>query len=734
MHLKKLELSGFKSFARPTALEFPSTVTAIVGPNGSGKSNVVEGVRWVLGEQSLKTLRGKKGEDLIWNGSPEVPRVGRAQVTLTFDNQDGRIPLEFTEVSIGRKIFRDGLGEYTLNDSTVRLKDIIELVARVGLGETKHNIIGQGEVDRMLLASARDRREMLEEALGLRVHQLKKNEAERKLAATEENVAQVEALVREIAPHLKFLRLQAKRAEERSEYEAELKNLEAVYCAREAADIAGEQYRRDAMRSPFAEREARVRSEAERITREMDECERQLAALDKENVEDHEIAALETRRRELERELGRLEGKLDAERASGGRESVKAVDLHYVREEIQRFLADMRTILEEEDNIETVRSHLLALLEDLDELLQDITRGKVAAGGAPPPASAALAELEAAVGRAQKEITALGAQIESRAAHRSREQSEHRALQQKLRALDQALRALREEERDIAVNLERLRFDEDRIRAREEALAAECARAGLRREDLAGVSVAGFDDMPIADLRHKIERLRIKCEEVGRIDPAVMDEYRETESRHAFLTKEIEDLKQAASSLKGLIKELEQIIERDFKAGFSKIREEFNAYFKIIFGGGKASLDFVKEERPETDEFGETIASEAAEPAEEGIEISVEIPRKRIKGLQMLSGGERALASIALLFAFTAVNPPPFLILDETDAALDEANSQKYAAILKELSKKTQLLLVTHNRETMKAAGVLYGVTMGDDGVSRLLSLKLEEAEVYTNR
>ncbi len=122
------------------------------------------------------------------------------------------------------------------------------------------------------------------------------------------------------------------------------------------------------------------------------------------------------------------------------------------------------------------------------------------------------------------------------------------------------------------------------------------------------------------------------------------------------------------------------------------------------------------------------------EKSEEGIEIGVDLPGKRIKGLAMLSGGERALTSIALLFAITAVNPPPFLVLDETDAALDEANSQRYAAILKELAKKTQLILITHNRETMKAAGILYGVTMGDDGVSRLLSLKLEEAEVYTNR
>lgn len=232
MYLKKLELSGFKSFAKTTILEFPSRITGIVGPNGAGKTNIKDAIQWVLGEQSMKSLRSKKGEDLIWNGSPaslsgrpQVPRMGKASITLLFDNKDGKIPLGFEEVALGRKIFRDGLNEYSLNNSQVRLKDVVELMARLGLGETKHNIIGQGEVDRLLLASGRERREMLEEALGLRVYQLKKDEAERKLDATDRNMRQAEALVREIAPHLKFLRRQAQRAEARESVGEELHGL-----------------------------------------------------------------------------------------------------------------------------------------------------------------------------------------------------------------------------------------------------------------------------------------------------------------------------------------------------------------------------------------------------------------------------------------------------------------------------------------------------------------------------
>jgi chromosome segregation protein len=240
-------------------------------------------------------------------------------------------------------------------------------------------------------------------------------------------------------------------------------------------------------------------------------------------------------------------------------------------------------------------------------------------------------------------------------------------------------------------------------------------------------------------MRRKIDRLRAKLEEIGGIDESVVKEYQETEARHSFLTAELADLKQAQISLRELIKELEKHVKEDFKKGFAKIKDEFHNYFRIIFGGGRATLQLVdipiRAAAAEDEESAlAEVQEEGRRPTVEGIDINIDLPRKRIKGLAMLSGGERALTAIALLFSITAVSPPPFLMLDETDAALDEANSQRYGAILKELSQKTQLLLVTHNRETMKSASVLYGVTMGDDGVSKMLSLKLEEAEVYTNR
>ena len=733
--MKRLELSGFKSFAKTTVLEFPSRITAIVGPNGSGKSNIAEAVRWVLGEQSMKSLRGKKGEDLIWNGSPQIARMGKASVSLLFDNSNGRIPIEFGEVILGRKIFRDGSNEYSLNQSPVRLKDVAELMARVGLGETKHNIIAQGEVDRALLASPRERREMLEEALGLRVYHLKKGDAERKLAATGQNMGQTEALIRELAPHLKFLRSQVKRAEARERIGAELRESERVWIAREREAIEREERETAARYGPLLARHAVLREEIGRLEKEIAATEGD-SQNEKETAPAGMDAAPVSRRQALEREIGRLEGKLEAElEKAGSSEPRRAASMNAAAEEVRAALAEIRTLLEEERDLESARPHLLALTEDIDRALDAAESGAAPMrrgilGGAE---SGAIREIEHAIRSLQEELERIGKEVAAGEILRRKELDAARKARENLRSLDAALRKKKDEEREIVLSRERLKFDETRIRERREEFMREVRTASVEEADLSAAAVLDpkYAAVSQGELRRKIERLRARLEEAGGIDEAVAKEYEAAEARYLFLTKELEDLRQATASLRALVKELDGHIKKDFKEGLAKIKEEFHNYFRIIFGGGAARLRITKQESTIKED---ALEEEAGEENGEGVEIGVDLPRKRIHGLAMLSGGERALTATALLFAITAVNPPPFLVLDETDAALDEANSRRYANILGELAKKTQLILVTHNRETMKCAGVLYGVTMGDDGVSRLLSLKLGEAEEYTDR
>jgi chromosome segregation protein len=214
----------------------------------------------------------------------------------------------------------------------------------------------------------------------------------------------------------------------------------------------------------------------------------------------------------------------------------------------------------------------------------------------------------------------------------------------------------------------------------------------------------------------------------------IKKEFEEVTSRDQYLSKEIEDLQKSAETLKTLIADLDLQLDIQFKDGILKINKAFGEYFVLMFGGGSASLEVIKEQKRKKKSDSEFIlddndgSDEEDDAGEEGIEVAVSLPNKRVKGLSMLSGGERALTSIALLFAISQVNPPPFIILDETDAALDEANSRKYGDMVENLAKHSQLIVITHNRETMSRAGILYGITMGTDGYSKLLSVKFDEA------
>lgn len=289
---------------------------------------------------------------------------------------------------------------------------------------------------------------------------------------------------------------------------------------------------------------------------------------------------------------------------------------------------------------------------------------------------------------------------------------------------------------EIKLRSERITSIEDEFKLELQEAAALVGRAIL---DFEQVEISA--EQAQAESRHEqeerrkaIERIKIRLEDSGAGNGEdVLKEYNEAKDRDAFLTREIEDLLRSAETLKTLIKDLSEKLDTEFKTGVEKINTQFQEFFRLMFNGGTANLQVIREvkrRRKSETELLETEDEEdfIEEEGEEGIDINITLPQKRIKGLMMLSGGERALTSIALLFAISQVNPPPFIILDETDAALDEANSRKYGDMIDNLSKYSQLILITHNRETMSRAGVLYGVTMSSEGASNVLSIKFDDA------
>jgi chromosome segregation protein len=727
--LKSIELNGFKSFGKKSELSFTSPIAAIVGPNGSGKSNVAEAFRFVLGEQSMKSLRSRKGEDLIWGGSPGMPRSNRASVRVIFDNKAHSLALDFPEVIIERVVYRDGVNEYSINGSKVRLKDVTALLSQANVGSSGYHIISQGEADRVLSASPRERREMVEEALGLKAYQHKKAESEKKLEETDKNIAEAGLLRREIGPHLTYLRKQVEKIEKAKELQDDLAVKLSDYLTRENAYITQESAGLAGIRHDLL-----VAQDA--VGQAVNEAEVMLSRSSTEGDEAHatKIAGVEERlgrarirREEASRALGRAEGELSALRATTVRsvsheEAIGASVVHAFVDDVSEGIT---RALGSTDTSEIAST--LALLKERIAQFQLLIGGVVEQSS---PSQNVAQEAAVRVGALTEEFTAAQkeeAECEQMLTDARQEMSRTREA---FFVAERELISKRAEEREIVSRLSQCESRLEEMKGLRERFEEE-VREGIV---LIGGASLSFESETIPegalseerrvqeDRRRTIERLKIKIEEYrgGNVDE-VMKEYTETRERDEFLAREIGDLERSALSLRSIIEELDQSIDERFKSGLSLIRTEFNTFFTELFGGGSATLDL---ERARTPEEGE----EADPESMAGLSVSVQLPRKQARGLEVLSGGERALTSIALIFAMSQVNPPPFLILDETDAALDEANSRRYASIVETLAKRSQLILITHNRATMSAAGELYGVTMGQDGVSKLLSVKLDEA------
>lgn len=756
MYLKKLELNGFKSFATKTALDFlpdcdiagggKCGITAIVGPNGSGKSNVADAIRWAIGEQSSKNLRGKKSEDVIFAGTEDKARLGTASVTLYFDNTDKRIPIEFSEVAITRKVHRNGEGEYLINGSRVRLLDVVDLLAKAGVGKDSYCVITQGMSDAVLNATPLERRAIFEDAAGVKQYQIEKERALRKLESTRENLARVDSLTIEIEPHLKNLRRQAEKASQAKDIALKLRSKQELLYSYLWHAFSEERGSLVSRRRDIEEAITKLEEETVRLEERSKRAAAAMETNDREEVIETEIGKLREELNAVIRETSILEGRREAEvEKQKEREEVEIipVDLPFVQarlEEIsglQAELIDKLTHVEKLEDLQDIREFANVVRQRVADLRAQAGEGNVkmkkimAISDAEREAVAArMAEIESELARlresarmAEAKVTEKSAELTAvREAGRAEREAYFQA-EKEFREKEHLLQRKKDELNDLKVGLAR-------VEVREEDLTA------LVREELSvAPETLQYDGTPVERerLEREVARLKVEVEHVGTIDPLIVDEFQETEKRFTFLSTESEDLKKAAESLKEVIKEMDHKIDAAFKDAFKEIDKRFAEYFKIIFGGGKASLEIVKvklrksaeEGVEDEDELGDVEAT--PEAYEVGIEIAACPPGKRIHNLSMLSGGERSLTSLALLFAIISHNPPPFAVLDEVEAALDEANSRRFSKMLAELSEHTQFIAITHNRETMAQAGLLYGVTMAKDGVSKLLSVRLDQ-------
>ena len=786
MFLQKVEIQGFKSFAQKTILEFPRPgqgcplvrngvvisdserlkggvcgIACVVGPNGAGKSNIVDAIRWVLGEQSLKSLRGKKSQDVIFSGSEKKSRLSLASVTLHINNEDGTMPVDYKEVMISRRIYRNGESEYRVNKSRVRLQDILMLVAKSNFGQKSYSIVSQGSIDQVIMANANERKDYFDEAVGVKPFQLKRDQSLNKLESAWNNLRQVDALLAEIKPRLNSLTRQVKRLEKREKVEAKLKETQRQYYGWQFQQL-NRQLKK--LKPDLDEGEANLSARA----KELQALQSQLQSLEKEDSRSKVFNELQRKyqqaldqKNKLAEERLILQNKIELAKQ-------RLVD-KIVPLAMSEIVAQLKAIDRLEQNLlinlESNQPAKLAQAKEDARQLAKLIKDLVEKLENPKTKEKVKAQLDVDL---IKDLEAVGKDLvevarQSELARKSIENFNQAEEQKKGKFFDlqRQITGKQNQYNQLAGQVSEFRVEMAKLETRQQDLKQEIKQELVELKWLDGYRAEKIDE---DELKTEISQLKHQLELIGGVDPEMVKEYQTTKERHDFLAAQAEDLRKSIKDLEQVIFDLDGQIQIQFDSAFKSINKEFGKFFKILFNGGKAELVLIKEDLASQDKEvspdkvqikpGENEISEEEGPgildklmvAEEnlspkrflkkrtgkvitGIDIIATPPGKKVSSINMLSGGERSLTSIALICAVIANNPSPFVILDEVDAALDEANSQRFAKILNELEHKTQFIVITHNRATMHQADILYGVTMGDDGISRLISLKLEEAQ-----
>ena len=725
MFLKKLELHGFKSFAKKTILDFPKGITVIAGPNGSGKSNIVDAVRWALAEQSVKNLRGKKGEDLIFYGSGVRHALIQASVAMAFD-MAGALdnPLGFSEAVLERVVAKGGENDYLLNGRKVRLSDFEEFLAKSRIGDSSFRVLSQGLSDKLLNLSPRDFRGFVEEAAGVKEYQDKKYQARQRIKSTQDNLAKVSAILAELSPQLKNLKREKEKLLKKEAYLAELKDLSRNFFGSRYQVILTQEKK-------LSEKNRVLKQQLNPLAAEVKKLRENLFSFDQKTELHSEIAKLSAEIRQIELEDNKLsrevigqEGKISLEEE---REKQKLpVSVDYLKERLSGLVGQVKIDFKGMD-IESLRHLLAKVLQDLQDLLNTINTG-VAAAADPN----ALTSLQHNLHNLLTRQSELRKKMDGLVLIRNEKE---KYLTDERKTTLAAEKLYREKEGELA-GLENLfrqsDLEEEKLKLHREKFHNDLGLVGVitladiltqpdRPQEKPAAALASIFESNATSLADKIFKLKHKLDEIGLIDASVVKEHDSVNERFEFLSKESADLVATVVSLEQLARDLDQQVDQRYKNTLAEMSHVFGGYFRLIFGGGKAALS---ESRTANSESG----TDESDPDEtRGVDIKLELPNKKIKGLNTLSGGERTLTSIALLFALASIRKPPVMVLDEIDAALDEANTQKFMRLLKELARETQFIIITHNRETMRHADALYGVSM-KDGISHLLSLKLQSA------
>ena len=875
MYLKSIVVNGFKSFAEKVNIDLSNKVNVVVGPNGSGKSNVVDAISWVLGTQSPGALRTNKMEDVIFAGTEKLSEKGFAEVYLNFVVD----PEKFNgseEISIGRKLYRDGASEYFMNGLNCRLLDIQEFLSDLGIGKQQHTIISQGQIAEILNSKPEDHRVTIEEAAGILPFKLKKDKALRRIESGEKEIKRAKDVLREINKQLKPLKIQAEQAQEHESLNASLlesktnlnllkyenfntKENESINklttISEKLDDISKSSNEAKALKSNLTKelgqgvsvsslfkdhsnklttKSEQIKSVAQIATERLDNLNREtireekrlsdlqnkvltntltindlsnklilkknsltdlnksLENLNKQINENNknQSASLEVNEAILEKDLDYLKGivnkletnlitsegdlnKWENDRNSTQesmdsfskliskkillknsfskvRKNINLIvnrEVDVTKENLDILKAEYKSNVDilnskiEQQNIisnnssykEELKNQEIILRKNLNSLEEEITsRSNQLVSAAEQikfltnenselqitideihyaPNNDYKSELESIISKSTALIKVLNKSAHSMLLQADVYEQKHGNKNSRIIELDNEI-----EEYNKSYIL--LNEEKGNISIKNAEYSSEKAHYYSSLKNIYGVESNDIDsfnsDLYSQDkLENEIKIIENKLENIGVVNYLAKTDFEQLNTRHQDISVSIEDLTTSKKELLTHIKEIEDEIEFRIDSSFNSISVHFGEIFEQLFPGGKGSLELTNKENL----------------LETGIEINVQPKGKKVKKLSLLSGGERSLAAIAFLFAIFKSFPSPFYILDEVEAALDDANLHRMINLLNYVRDDAQFIIVTHQQQTMHAGDVLYGVTMEPGSGSRIFIKTKSEFE-----
>ena len=882
MYLKQLEIVGFKSFADKTKLTFDPGLIAIVGPNGCGKSNVSDAIRWVLGEQRPTALRCSKLVDVVFNGTDTRKPLGLAEVSITFAECEAELGTDYHEVTVTRRVYRDGSGEYFLNKQSCRLKDIQHLFMGTGIGTSSYSVMAQGQIDAILSSKPEDRRAVFEEAAGITKFKADRKEALRKIEQTEQNLLREADVLREMKRQIGSLQRQVGKAQKYKELRDELRGLD-IYVSRiriRDYDLSLEQNAKNkaGIEQDIAEAtEVVVQAEREQqelhaqvheLEERLQDLASQRAAADSAYQRANEVIGVNAQRIEeyktfMRRDEDEIRGtKLQLEELAlqveslGQKESLLSESLEAAREALKTGEEEFAQVQEEIDRtrqeVGTARHEILeverkaaqaaaqknaelgkgaravlrgelkdgtlsakveagegfadaaeallglsgeanvsiegavyregsveiwkrgtvsASLDRRDEMMKLIEQGEEKLKKLESRSmglSAQLTERRIAVSQMEQELSFISQQSDYAQKRRDELMRSIQGRQEGIERYNDSIERLKEESGDLLDNLENLKarviefgvkIEDERVVRHElmGRIAAADAQVGTKRAALdqardfrAKLEVQAAENQmrrqniydhlqdeyglfadavmrepdpewpdgvvpPMSELEPKVARLQADIAALGPVNMVAIEECRELEERYAREKAQEQDLLAAKAQILELINNLNSTSSQLFKTTFEQANKNFQTMFTKLFGGGEARL---------------ILLENAEDPLECGVDIIARPPGKRPQSVTLLSGGERTMTAVALLFSIFMIKPAPFCMLDELDAALDDANIGRFVEQLKEFLNRSQFLIITHNQHTIAGSDLVYGVSQQEKGISRVISMKLADLGV----